>query len=73
METTNQDVAEKVITGQPLPQEGGDQGLRGKPPYEARLHAGQEHLAHHAEVLQGALMDETSLSIFRGGGLMNLL
>jgi hypothetical protein len=67
LETTNRNVAEKIITGQLLLQEGGDQGLSGRPPYEAGLHTGQEHLAHHSEVLQGALTDETSLSFFRGG------
>ena len=53
---------------QPLAQEGGGQGLRGRPRHETGLHTSQEHLAHHVEVLQGTLMGRV-LPIISGGGL----
>ena len=52
---------------QPLAQEGGGQGLRGRPCHEAGLHTSQEHLAQHVEVLQGTLMGRDLPITSRGG------
>ena len=60
-------VRESHQAHQPLAQEGGGQGLRSRPRHETGLHTGQEHPAHHAEVLQGTLMGRDLPIIFRGG------
>jgi hypothetical protein len=64
LETTNQDVSEKVIELINV-QEGGGQGISGRTRHETGLHSGQEHPAHHAEVLQGTLMGRDLPIIFR--------
>jgi hypothetical protein len=52
---------------QPLAQERGSQGLRGRPCHETGLHTSDEHLAHHVEVLQGTVIGKRSPSYLPGG------
>ena len=58
LETTNQNVDEKVIEliNWWRRKEGSDQGVRGRAPNETGSHSSEEHPAHHEALLSGFVM-----------------